>query len=160
MKLDRESEELERAYPGILARLDTEPLERLARQYRITKSALYHARDRYRRMRAASISRPADRPEPAPRSLEPIPQPALPARPVDVKDSALQIGLEQAYPGITHALSRRDDVEVAVQYGISLAAIARIREMLGVSRAEASAPVGTPSAPTRALPSRLVAAAE
>ena len=79
---------------------------------------------------------------------------------MDVKDGALQAGLEQAYPGITQALARRDDVEVAVQFGISLPAIARIRTMLGVSRVEVnSAPA--PASPTaRALPSRLVAASE
>ena len=39
MNLDKESQELEHAYPGILARLESEPLERLGKEHRIPKSA-------------------------------------------------------------------------------------------------------------------------
>lgn len=153
MKLDRESEELERAYPGILARLDTEPLERVAREYRITRAALFHARERYRRLRTAGAVHVDDRakPERAPASA--------PAADLPVRDPVLQAGLEDAYPGITAALARRDDVEVAVQFGISLGAIAAIRSALGVMRFDPTARPTTPAAP-RALPSRLVAARE
>ncbi len=153
MSLDRESEELERAYPGILARLDVEPLDRLAREYRLPKGALYQARDRLRRLRAVA---PVARPEP--RVVAPEPQPAAPPT---SKDPALQYGLERAYPGITNALSRRDDVEVAVQFGISLQAIARIREVLGVERVEVARNAPEPSRSTaRALPTRLVASSD
>lgn len=155
MKLDRESEELERAYPGILARLDKEPLERVAREYRLSRSALFHARERYRRLRTASPVQPDARVKPD-AVASPLP-PVLPE--VDVRDRVLQAGLEEAYPGITSALSRRDDVEVAVQFGISLGAIAAIRSALGVSRFDPTARPA-PATGVRALPSRLVAARE
>lgn len=158
---DRESLELERAYPGILARLDAEPLDRLAREFRLSKSALFHARERMRKLRSIEHTGVrAPKVEPARPTLKPeatIPQVAAPARPVHVKDPDLQAGLEQAYPGITTSLSRRDDVEVAVQFGISLPAIARIREVLGVERSEAPSHVVHATA-SRALPARLVAA--
>lgn len=154
MKLDRESEELERAYPGILARLDKEPLERVAREYRLSRSALFHARERYRRLRTAAPAQPEARVRP-----EAVTSPPTPAPEIDVRDRVLQAGLEEAYPGITSALSRRDDVEVAVQFGISLGAIAAIRAALGVSRYDPTARPA-PSTGTRALPTRLVAARE
>ena len=100
-----------------------------------------------------------------PRSA-PLPNPVPPLSEAvqPVKDPALQQGLEQAYSGITQALARRDDVEVAVQFGISLFAVARIRAMLGVSRTELITPTQGAQraqagrvAPTgRALPTRLV----
>lgn len=153
MKLDRETEELERAYPGILARLDKEPLERVAREYRLSRSALFHARERYRRLRTAGLAQPEARGK-----LDAPASPPAPVAPeIDVRDRVLHAGLEAAYPGITSALARRDDVEVAVQFEISLGAIAAIRSALGVSRFD---PTARPASSTgaRALPSRLVAA--
>lgn len=153
MKLDRESEELERAYPGILVRLDKEPLERVAREYRLSRSALFHARERYRRLRTAAPANPDARVR-----AEAVTSPPVAGVPeIDVRDRVLQAGLEEAYPGITSALSRRDDVEVAVQFGISLGAIAAIRSALGVTRFDPTARAA-PVSGARALPSRLVAA--
>jgi hypothetical protein len=154
MKLDRESQELEQAYPGILARLEAEPLDRLGREYRIPKGALFQARERLRRLRA-SIRHPlppGSTPHPAAAEtaeVAPTPQ---------VLDPNLQAGLERAYPGISIALARRDDVEVAVQFGISLVAVARIRAVVGIYRAGS---VEVRSTTTQnALPARLVRATE
>ncbi|MSP54698.1 MAG: hypothetical protein EXR69_03700 [Myxococcales bacterium] len=158
--VDRESAELERAYPGLLARLGTESLDRLAREYQLPKSLLVYSRDRVRQLEATPPGGRKGASDAITRQTAPerVVAVVLPPSAVVVKDTALQIGLEQAYPGITQSLSRRDDVEVAIQFGISLPAIARIRELLGVERVEVSSPVAHPkAAPARALPARLVA---
>lgn len=156
MKLDRESQELEHAYPGILARLESEPLERLGKEYRIPKSALFQARERLRRLRGNATSLHPLKSESAP-PTEAAP-PVAEAAPPQVLDTQLQAGLERAYPGITNALARRDDVEVAVQFSISLIAVSRIRTVLGVYRAGA---VEVQSVPAQnKLPTRLVRASD
>lgn len=160
--VDRESAELERAYPGILVRIETDPLDRLAREYRLPKSALYHARERLRRLEAAALGRRDEATGANARDQRAAPERVQamtpPPAPLVVKDTALQFGLEQAYPGITQTLARRDDVEIAIQFGISLPAIARIREVLGVDRVEVSSPAAqSVPAAARALPARLVA---
>jgi hypothetical protein len=160
LKLDRESQELEQAYPGILARLESEPLDRLGREFKIPKNALFQARERLRRLRGNALSPHPLKSvmPPTPAAIAPI---GAPPAPPQVLDSELQAGLERAYAGITNALARRDDVEVAVQYGISLTAVSRIRAVLGVYRSGASVAQDLhASPPPKALPARLVRAAD
>lgn len=157
VKLDRESQELEQAYPGIVARLESEPLDRLGREFKIPKNALFQARERLRRLRGNALS-----PHPL-KSASPPPPAATeivvaPPAPPQVLDTELQAGLERAYAGITTALARRDDVEVAVQYGISLTAVSRIRAMLGVYRSGAQD--SQASHAQKNLPARLVRASD
>jgi hypothetical protein len=156
MKLDKESQELEHAYPGILARLESEPLERLGKEYRIPKSALFQARERLRRLRGNATSLHPLKSESAPPTE--VAPPIADSTPPQVLDSQLQAGLERAYPGITIALVRRDDVEVAVQFSISLIAVSRIRAVLGVYRS--GAVEVQPATVQKTLPTRLVRASD